>query len=727
MAVVHLRFEDLPPTARSKTFGASNAAIASDKSGVGAAIKKSALKNSRLYLYEKGSQGYRWIQEFVVDPDGLYHAVDVAQSSGKDKRTAAPKGHSDICVVGMRGQKEAELWCVVGGELSWKDASKTIAADASKWGMRLKLFDSMSETADSVRIVSMTNWLPRVQALQIKYLKALSAQHDYNADQNISHVKALADRVGDITKQKPEWSKHIDTDHLKKFNDDFTSKTKALNKAVADSALEYVSALGNPEFKSQLRAHPLSERLSLQLRLLRGLGNGCVGRTYVRHELAESKSEFLETLSELVDPTAEVLEFLEQLAPAIIAQKGASGASDLFCETLGRMLKVSPESLRKTRALGGVASQGLLPAHEGKALSLRQLASPAEIKAKSAAVAAKVAPIMEGLSRCLCAINLGLAIKEVRDDPSVTNQWQLSSVIAEVIEQALDMAKTKAAVAFGEEAAVKLESVAGLAGIVSSGFQYMAEMNEANEHYADGDYEGAVAHDVAAAGAAISLIAAACGMLQAAAGTAVTGVGAPAAVVMGIVGALMLAAGSIWAYCAESSDVEKWLQHCFFGKKYGVGESYEKWRGDIPLQLREILARMCSVEFEAVIASKPGNKQGSLTIKPTICGPNAKIDLTLRAYNSDTPSSSGEKIFSGLLQSGKNCSVMLADGRVSEITVENLRSMMDDKGNDAVETYAAVISIDAYGDGSTKYIRTNSEIKAEQGDLEASPDSDAPH
>jgi hypothetical protein len=334
---------------------------------------------------------------------------------------------------------------------------------------------------------------------------------------------------------------------------------------------------------------------------------------------------------------------------------------------------------------------------------------------------------MEGLSRCLCAINLGLAIQEVREDPSVTNQWQLSSVIAEVIEQALDLAKTKAAVAFGEEAAVKLESVAGLAGIVSSGFQYMAEMNEANEHYADGDYQGAVAHDVAAAGAAVSLIAAACGMLQAAAGTAATGVGAPAAVVMGIVGALMLAAGSIWAYCAESSDVEKWLQHCFFGTKYGVGETYEKWRGDIPLQLRELISRMASVEFEGVIASNPGSKQGSLTITPSICGPNAKIDLTLRAYSSSEPSNNGEKIFSGPLQSGKNCSVMVAEGRVTQITLNNLRSTMDDAGDCAVETYAAVISIDAYGDGSTKYIRTNTEIKAEAGDLDDSQNSDAPH
>ncbi len=92
--------------------------------------------------------------------------------------------------------------------------------------------------------------------------------------------------------------------------------------------------------------------------------------------------------------------------------------------------------------------------------------------------------------------------------------------------------------------------------------------------YQTDDYDHMVGHGIVAAGSTLSAIGAF--ILLGAAGSSPA---PPVAGALAIVGAVVTAAGWVWAILSKDSDLETFVAHCEYGRAFGSGSAAPKWAG----------------------------------------------------------------------------------------------------------------------------------------------------
>ena len=116
--------------------------------------------------------------------------------------------------------------------------------------------------------------------------------------------------------------------------------------------------------------------------------------------------------------------------------------------------------------------------------------------------------------------------------------------------------------------------------------------------------------------------------------------GAPAGIVIGILGLLVGAAGAIASLFTSESELEVWADHCLYGTRYGK-DTYASWKDNLAKQLEALNDALYQVRVKGDV------KQGvsHLEIEPTgisksskmTCYINASSDLTMYPARQDLP------------------------------------------------------------------------------------------
>ncbi len=63
-------------------------------------------------------------------------------------------------------------------------------------------------------------------------------------------------------------------------------------------------------------------------------------------------------------------------------------------------------------------------------------------------------------------------------------------------------------------------------------------------------------------------------------GASASVVGLPAGLVLGVGGAILVAAGYILAVFTADSELETFVLHCYFGRDFGKGSASPPWAGE---------------------------------------------------------------------------------------------------------------------------------------------------
>ena len=146
-------------------------------------------------------------------------------------------------------------------------------------------------------------------------------------------------------------------------------------------------------------------------------------------------------------------------------------------------------------------------------------------------------------------------------------------------------------------------------GIVSAVLDSIDAAWNANEMANRNDYSAMVGYGVAGIGSVVT--AAGCWMMVAGGGASATGVGLPAGVIVGLVGAVVTAIGWVIAVFTRDSALELFVQHCLWGEDYGDGDPdmadtprwalapFPQWRGDLALQIRVLLNILSAFTLKA--------------------------------------------------------------------------------------------------------------------------------
>ncbi len=150
-------------------------------------------------------------------------------------------------------------------------------------------------------------------------------------------------------------------------------------------------------------------------------------------------------------------------------------------------------------------------------------------------------------------------------------------------------------------------------GMVSAIIDFMSAVKDMYKAAGRHDFGAFVGADLVAGGSA--LIAIGCYTAWTASGAAATGVGLGPGVVMGIVGAVFVGAGVLVSTFAGHSDLEIFVHHCAFGKKFGKGNEMPwssgpmwEWEGNPGRQVEALCAIVSDLSIAGVAPGVPAVK-----------------------------------------------------------------------------------------------------------------------
>jgi hypothetical protein len=179
------------------------------------------------------------------------------------------------------------------------------------------------------------------------------------------------------------------------------------------------------------------------------------------------------------------------------------------------------------------------------------------------------------------------------------------------------------------------EKTLAIIGFVSAVLDAIGGVFDAISMAKRNDYSAMAGYGMVAVGSAV--IALGCATVIAGAGASASVVGLPLGLVVAIVGGILVAAGWLIAVFTRDSDIELYVNHCYWGKYYGQGSDspkwalkpFQNWANDYRVQLEALFNILAGFTVESADYS-------AVTIRSGMVQPTSKFYLKFECgYNMD--------------------------------------------------------------------------------------------
>lgn len=205
---------------------------------------------------------------------------------------------------------------------------------------------------------------------------------------------------------------------------------------------------------------------------------------------------------------------------------------------------------------------------------------------------------LKSITFSLIITNLSIACDDYRNATPATRQKQLVSVISASLDlSSFIIEATEAFINKASVSGVAIRSVGKACGFVSGVIDMLDHMEQGIEAAMQThDYNRVVGHGIAFGGATLCAISGGMAIAEIISAGAVFG--GPVGLIIGIIGAGLLVAGSLIIWWLTNNEYEVFASHCFFAKDQTIEVTYPPWSNHGGLSPRVNLGTQVKILFD---------------------------------------------------------------------------------------------------------------------------------
>jgi hypothetical protein len=528
------------------------------------------------------------------------------------------------------------------------------------------------------RFVAVEDVLPKARILHKYYLDARDAFVKWSAEPDQSAKRYIAQWCEGLAKNE-KFKKRIDVYAIEKDKQEYEETAARIRANIEDKAKALREALNDPKLKRQLKSMG-AEGVREGAALVQGMGESLTGGSWIERELSESGEGILSWIlsKEGAEKSGETVEAVKKPFEVI------EPVLDALAEAAGTVVRLQREkaveyvahiiSVRFNVRVGDLITRQAIEIRGGMTAAVvyrREITVLQQTTLLSGKAVEKFGKGLEAFGRLVAALNFAAKVNLLVQDPSFKNAMSTVGSLAELLEtsetvaslskkllrygrevaedgapRALEVAGEAAEVAqaagsagrtflefLGKSVAKKLTPLAVVAGVADT----ITGSMEAYDEVEKGNYAGATAKMAVAAG---GLLIAAAGILEVSGLLDATGVGAPAGLVLGIVGLLVGAAGAIAGLFTGESELEAWADHCQYGM-HAFQHKYGAFEGHLDKQIEALTDAVYTVKVKGEVKQDVSHVEieptGLTKASKMTCFVNASGGLTMAGARQELP------------------------------------------------------------------------------------------